>query len=210
MAVANWSLILVILALLLWPSGPLMGRYERWHAERQLRKHVVQAWPEISEAGATLYAGRPDSRKVVIFSDYQCPFCRSLDQSIERLIADSAKIAIVFRHFPLSIHPFAEEAARAAVCAQAQGRVRSMHLALFSTSAWQTDGRLANLMALAGVKDSAAFNSCISSDSSLSVVHRDVELAQRLGFDGTPVIVSRSNVHVGRMSAEQLLRFASH
>lgn len=208
MGAANATLMVGIVVLLLWPSGPLVRRVEQWRQTREVRHRARLAWPEISKSDQVLYAGQGDSRKLVVFSDYECPFCRALERSIEQLIADSANIEIIFRHYPLTIHPYAESAARAAVCAQAQGRFTAMHRALFSSSAWHADGNVAALVRQAGISDSAVFRTCLMSDSSLSVVSHDLALAERLGFSGTPVIVSSSRIHLGAMSPEQLRRFA--
>lgn len=76
----------------------------------------------------------PREAQVVIveYGDFQCPFTArayaALDDLGERLGDD---LCLVYRHFPLPKHPFAELAAEAAEAAAAQGKFWEMHDALF-------------------------------------------------------------------------------
>src|SRR5690606_19329787 len=76
---------------------------------------------------------------LVEFSDYQCPFCRRhAQQVLPELLkhyVDAGRVRYVMKQFPLvSLHPQAELAARAALCAGDQGDYWEMHDALFSWS----------------------------------------------------------------------------
>src|SRR3989344_1487036 len=70
------------------------------------------------------------------FSDFQCPFCakfwaETLPQ-IEKNYVDTGKVYFVYKDFPLSeIHPFAQQAAEAALCAGEQGKFWEYHDKLF-------------------------------------------------------------------------------
>src|SRR5262249_30517484 len=49
---------------------------------------------------------------IVEFSDFQCPFCGREYPVIEKLMKEyDGKVRLVFRHYPLDFHPFAEKAA---------------------------------------------------------------------------------------------------
>lgn len=81
--------------------------------------------------------GPPDAPvRMVVFSDFQCPFCAAAVEEIDRLSHESdGRITVVFRHFPIeSIHPHAFAAAVAAECAGEQGRFRAYHDALLPRS----------------------------------------------------------------------------
>jgi len=61
---------------------------------------------------------------VTVFSDYQCPYCGSADPILREALKDSelkTKINLVFKHFPLTMHPNARPAAKAALAAGEQG-----------------------------------------------------------------------------------------
>ena len=63
--------------------------------------------------------------KVVEFSDFECPFCKSFHASMKQVMEDYAKdgkVAWVYRHFPLDqIHSKARKEAQATECAAELG-----------------------------------------------------------------------------------------
>ncbi|MFA6032152.1 MAG: DsbA family protein, partial [Myxococcota bacterium] len=50
---------------------------------------------------------------IVMFSDYQCPFCRKVHPVVENLMASDKKVKLVYRDWPIFGAP-STEAARAA------------------------------------------------------------------------------------------------
>src|SRR5215471_1852339 len=75
----------------------------------------------------------PGQATVVEYVDFECPFCRRLDAVLGPLVAKHpGRVRVVRKHVPLTkIHPHAESAARASVCAEAQGQGDAMADALF-------------------------------------------------------------------------------
>jgi len=78
----------------------------------------------------------PTNAKVTIveFSDFQCPACISAFPVVNQVLqAYPNQIRFVYKEFPLtSIHPYAQKAAEAALCANAQGKFWEFHDKLFS------------------------------------------------------------------------------
>ena len=69
------------------------------------------------------------------FGDFQCPPCGFLAATLLKVEHDYAdSVRIVFREFPLAMHPHAMTAARAAEAAGLQGRFWQMHDLLFQNS----------------------------------------------------------------------------
>jgi protein-disulfide isomerase len=70
---------------------------------------------------------------LVEYGDYECPYCREAHfymQRVEPMLGDLHCFA--FRNFPLTtVHPHAEQAAKAAEAAGAQGKFWEMHDTLF-------------------------------------------------------------------------------
>lgn len=89
---------------------------------------------------------------VEVFSDFQCPACRSLFQETIRPMIDeyvsSGKVYLVHRDFPLPMHKFAREAARWANAAAQVGKFETVEEALFSKQdVWSTTGNVESVVA---------------------------------------------------------------
>jgi predicted DsbA family dithiol-disulfide isomerase len=126
---------------------------------------------------------------IVEFSDFQCPFCKQVVPTlhqIEQKYGD--KVRIVFRQFPLtSIHPYAQKAAEAALCANEQGKFWEMHDAMFGD---QTKLEVSGLKATAaglGV-DKAKFDECLDSGRFAQRVKDDERAGTLVGVNGTPAL----------------------
>jgi hypothetical protein len=94
-----------------------------------LREHVpIGASLPPPRASFSIEALRPTEGSqagamVVIFSDYQCPYCAVLDEPIQELRKRYGKtVEVVVKNFPLAMHPLGQPAAEASVCAARQGK----------------------------------------------------------------------------------------
>lgn len=126
---------------------------------------------------------------IVEYSDYQCLYCRDFHRKqfarIRQEYIDTGLVQFIHRDLPLKMHRHSVPAAVAARCARAQGRFWDMHDALFDNQ-----GRLgADLYAkLAGQLqlDEAKFSACLREPMHEQDIARDLFMAKRLGFSGTP------------------------
>lgn len=76
----------------------------------------------------------PDTAKVTIveWSDFQCPFCKRVNPTIDQLVKDYGdSLRVAFKHNPLPMHNRAMPAALAAEAAGKQGKFWEMHDKLF-------------------------------------------------------------------------------
>ena len=70
---------------------------------------------------------------VTLFDDFQCPYCARLLPTIEKVMqAYPTQVRVVFKHFPLSMHKFARQAAIASIAARNQGKFWPLHDQLFA------------------------------------------------------------------------------
>jgi protein-disulfide isomerase len=127
---------------------------------------------------------------IVEFSDFQCPFCSQLFRSLNELRQiRGTDFAIVYRNFPLPIHPEARSAAIAAECAAADGRFAAYHDFLFQhqdslgTIPWTT------VAARVGVADTAGFRNCLTSSKAARALREDSVAGAELNITGTPTII---------------------
>ncbi len=121
----NVLVIAFILFVLFRPDGLAMNELRKLRKGSLDREKISAAWPALAQ-GTRLVEGSPE-RVVVEFSDYQCPYCKQAHQVLDSVVREVGG-TLVYRHMPLTlIHPEAEGAARAAICAERQGRFREMH-----------------------------------------------------------------------------------
>jgi len=80
-----------------------------------------------------------------IFSDYQCPACKTLFTTTNRRLMDdyvsTGKVYLIHRDFPLSMHAYSRIAARYARAAAHLGKVEAVEQALFQNQEkWEQTG----------------------------------------------------------------------
>lgn len=135
--------------------------------------------------------------QVVVFSEFQCPFCSQLRPSLDALRKRfPEEIRIVFRHFPLNMHADARKASEAAACAADQGKFWEMHDLLFQN---QKDLAVASLKGYSqrlGL-DPAAFNTCLDSGGKAPIVQRDVAEGMKNGVESTPTVFINGRPYLG-------------
>lgn len=128
---------------------------------------------------------------LVEYADFECPACASYHPILKQLNdAYGDRLAIVFRHFPLTtIHQSALLASRAAVAADRQGKFALMHNALFERQReWSRGDDEAIIRDIAqelGL-DVEQFLADIKSSDSTRRVSWDQVSGRRLGVTGTP------------------------
>jgi protein-disulfide isomerase len=143
--------------------------------------------------------GLSGGRILIVYADFECPFCAALH---ERLLTLGAYV--VFRHFPVrSSHPRAWPAACAAEAAARQGRFWEMHDALFADPARLEDPHLWERARALGL-DLDRFDRERRSDAVHDRVKHDFRAGVRGGIvttpaafelvDGVPVAIGRDRL----------------
>lgn len=124
---------------------------------------------------------------LIEFSDYQCPFCRSAQPTIARLLEKYGdRLAHSVRDYPLDdIHPAAQSAAEAARCAAELGRFWEYHALLFANFGKLDRTTLVAHARAVGLEE-ASFTACLDSGKYAEAIRRDAEEASRAGVRGTP------------------------
>jgi protein-disulfide isomerase len=137
---------------------------------------------------------------VVVFSDFQCPFCSRVNPTLERLLNQySDDLQIVFRNQPLPFHQDARPAAIAALEAYAQAGDDGfwrMHDLLFANQQQLDRSSLESYAAQIGL-DRASFSSALSREAHTAIIDEDQEVAQRVGARGTPTFFINGRKLVG-------------
>lgn len=137
---------------------------------------------------------------IVVFNDLQCPFCKRVHGTIEKLLtAYPQDVRFVFRHKPLPFHSEAEEMAWATIAAGDQGKFWEMHELMFDKQK-AIKGKPREVIKEAAAKlglNMKAFWKVYDASSTHSRVKDDITFAESIGIRGTPSFVINGRVVVG-------------
>ena len=130
---------------------------------------------------------------LVLFTDYQCPYCGMMDPLVQQAKDDYGdSVRIVVRNFPLPKHKNAEPAARAVEAAAEQGSLEEMAAVVFEHQQdWKNESNVDDIFAGYAEElglDMEQFRSDYSSDAIKERVARDLQDAQELEVPGTPTL----------------------
>ncbi|MCB9568078.1 MAG: thioredoxin domain-containing protein [Myxococcales bacterium] len=123
---------------------------------------------------------------IVAFSDFQCPFCKKVNATLDGLLAAYPQdVRIVFRQRPLNFHAEARPAARAALAAHRQGKFWEMHDKLFEDPKALRGEIYREYAGQLGL-DLDRFDADMADPAIEAMIRDDELLAGRFGANGTP------------------------
>jgi len=123
---------------------------------------------------------------IIVFDDFQCPYCAKLVPTLNQVMAAYPKqVKVVFKNFPLSMHKFAKKAAVASIAARNQGKFWPLHDQLFANYNKLNDAKIRELAEGVGL-DMALFDKDIANPALLQEVNNDTQLGVKAGVRGTP------------------------
>lgn len=143
-----------------------------------------------SVIGESPSTGASDQKIVLIeFSDFQCPHCATAYQTLKQFVAShQGEVTLVYKHLPLTaIHSEAMSAAVSAWAAGQQGKFWEFHDALY-----ENQDKLGESLYVATAKalnlNLKQFNHDRNSSAASAAIQKDVQLAQEIGIEGTPML----------------------
>ncbi len=131
---------------------------------------------------------------LIEYSDFECPFCQSFTKTLDQILAEYGdKVRVVFRHYPLSFHQYAQKAAEASECVaklagnDAFWKFHDLYFAktLANGTGYPQD-KLAELAQEAGVINTGDFQVCLDSDEMAKTVTDQQAGGAAVGIQGTP------------------------
>lgn len=123
---------------------------------------------------------------VVVFSDYQCPFCRKVHPALEQLLQEDKKVKVVYRDWPI-FGDGSVEAARVAIASQYQGKHAAFNDAMMTTPGKVTSQSVRAAADKAGL-DWARLQGDLTTHANDidGAIDRTNRYAAMMGLSGTP------------------------
>lgn len=151
---------------------------------------------QLKQQSAQLFANRTDGImgnpkgkiEMVYFTDYNCPYCRRMNQSLNEVIADEPELKVIVKDIGI-LGPDSVQAARLALAAaqEAPRQYEELHQALMSQQRVQT-AALATIADKAGL-DAKALQKTADSKEIADKLSQNLSLFRSLGLNGTPALV---------------------
>ena len=132
---------------------------------------------------------------IVEYAEAECSFCKKLHPILLRVLSENeGKVSLVFRHFPLTLHPksFTEAVALECVAEEKGDEAFFLYVdKLYEATPSNNNINLAILPGLAGELgiQEETFSECLASDRFRARILRDVESGIGLNVDSVPHLI---------------------
>ncbi len=175
------------------------------HREGQNRGPMSDA-ARIPVAGSPSLGPADALVTVVVFSDFQCPFCSRVEPTLRQLREQYGNdLRVVWKDHPLPFHTNARpaaEAAREAFAQRGDAGFWQMHDLLFDNQHELTRATLDGLARQMGL-DEGRFAAALDQHTHEAAIARDEALARTLGANGTPTFFINGTELVGAQPMER-------
>jgi protein-disulfide isomerase len=143
---------------------------------------------------------------LVMFGDFQCPFCLGAQSVLHRVHSRLGdRLVFAFRHLPIpERHPLSPLAAEASEAAAAQARFWEYHDALFQAQPKLSRETMLEVGRELGI-DAERMAAEIDADVHRDRIERDLASAEQSGATGTPTFFVNGIRHFGAYDASSLV-----
>ncbi len=125
---------------------------------------------------------------IVEFSDFQCPFCAGLQSALDKTLKTFPRdVRLVYKQYPLNIHPYARQAALASLAAYAQGKFWEMHDKLFQNFSQINEDNINKWAREIGL-NLTEFQKALQSGKHEALVQKDMADGAAAKVLGTPTV----------------------
>src|SRR3989344_960392 len=169
----------------------------------------VGRYVQIPSADDAIAIGKADAPVTIVeFSDFQCPFCRTLHPIVEQALEQfNEDVHYIYKNFPLAEHPKAQPAALAAECAGEQARFFDYANILFSRQDdWTKQSERERFLSYARELKLNAdqFTQCLDGKKYQDRIDKQSAEAEQYGFLGTPALFINDQFFNGVVTFEQI------
>lgn len=207
------SLAMIVVAVVLFAAGFFLGQL--WQENKMLKsggaptvaqgaaqpdaaanpngpsKETLALMPEVTNQDHIRGAKNPVVT-LVEYADFECPFCNRFHPTIMKVLENYGdKVAVVYRHYPLSFHPLAEPAAEASECVFDQkGNDGFFIFGDYLFDQQQAGVAISDDLIRQAAQEASvnlsSFDSCIASGSMKNKITEQMNGGSTAGVSGTP------------------------
>jgi protein-disulfide isomerase len=143
----------------------------------------------LANPGTEPVGARQPDVTIVEYFDYNCPYCKTVVPTLQALLAQDSKVALIYKDWPV-LGPVSRYAASSALAAGWQGKYLVAHDALISGPRLARNDQVDAILQKAGVNMDALKKDRISHAKEIAALlaRNDAE-AHALTLDGTPGLV---------------------
>jgi protein-disulfide isomerase len=178
--------------------------------ERQLAAQAESARSALDQNRDRLFndpnapvLGNPEGDVTMVeFFDYNCPYCRRAKTNVEALLESDTSVRVVYREWPI-LGDGSVFAARAALAAREQGKYEEFHWAMMGMNGRADEASVLRTAREVGL-DVDRLRRDMEAPKVQEHIATSMELANAMGFSGTPSFVIGDEVASGLLSTDQM------
>lgn len=179
----------------------ILPRMAQKYQEQEGARRLAAVESEAMKPFPGAVIGNPDGPVTLVqFTDYACGYCRQNAPVIKEIVAKHPDVRVVVREWP--IFDGSELTARLALAAARQGKYVAFHDAMYAAGP-PTPATIEASARKAGL-DLAAAKAFMASPEATLELRKNLDIAQRLGFSGTPSWIIGGKTSEGFLDAAQL------
>jgi len=172
-------------------------------AKDKATKALAERRQEVFNDPKTPTGGNPKGDvSLVEFFDYRCPYCKEVEPSLEKLIAEDRQLRLVYKEFPV-LGPESDIAAHVALAAVRQGKYDAFHRAMMAAKGHIDEAVIYKVAGSVGL-DIDRLKQDIKSPDIDKALKANLDLGNALAIDGTPAFVIGNDIIPGAISLDAL------
>ena len=182
------------------------------HAEKQnteAKAVIEKKRQSLYHSDTTPYIGAKDAKVVVVeFFDYKCGVCHAMYKTIREFHAKNPDVKVVFKHFPLPMFgPDSPKLARLslAVYAKQPKQFFDFHAAMMEHKGNLTI-QVGNEWVKKHISNPDVVLQYAESEATAKTLNEEVQLAQGLQVEGTPMLIINDEIIRGAVPVEELTK----
>ena len=160
----------------------------------------------ISARGGIVLGNAKGSVTLVVFFDYNCPFCRASVDDVQALIQSNPDLRVVIKEFPI-LGPESIEASRVALAVGRQfkdAEVRSRYYRTLMKTKGRMNGDLALSSAAKFGVDVAKARGDLQDNDIDAMIRENLTFAESAGINGTPAFIVGYQIIMGAVGVDAI------